>query len=139
MREIQTFQVGIKAFMVNGKGELLLMQENSGAWEIPGGRIDVGEELIPQTEILKREIKEELGPDIAYRILHPVTTWVRPNPSHFVFLIGFLCVKDSGTIIVSPEHKAYQWVSQKSWKQLPLASGYKEALEHFWKVYKSKA
>ncbi|OGD31569.1 hypothetical protein A3C91_04645 [Candidatus Azambacteria bacterium RIFCSPHIGHO2_02_FULL_52_12] len=136
MREIQKFQVGIKAFMVNEKDKLLLMQESRGVWEIPGGRIDVGEELLPHADILKREIAEELGEGVRYEISRPVTTWVRQNPSGFVFLIGFLCIKKSGDIVLSPEHKACRWVDAQSWQQMPLAPGYHNAIGQFWKAYK---
>ncbi len=137
MRAIQKFDVGIKAFLVNEHGELLLLQETGrDMWEIPGGRIDVGEELIPQTEILKREISEELGPEIRYQILHPITTWVRQKDSEFIFLIGFLCTKESGDIVLSSEHTAYRWVDRESWKQVPLAPGYQDAIERFWNAYK---
>ena len=62
MTAIATFEVGLKAFLVR-EGRLLLVRERIGErlWELPGGRFDGGEEQTPPVEILRRELREELG------------------------------------------------------------------------------
>ena len=58
-RTIQTFEVSLKAALFSD-GRLLLLQEaDTGYWELPGGRIDAGEERTPHDAILAREIAEE--------------------------------------------------------------------------------
>src|SRR3989344_4577267 len=52
------FQVSVKGLHFNDKGKLLMIQEDTGEWELPGGRIQKGEGL---TECLKRECFEETG------------------------------------------------------------------------------
>ena len=53
--------LAVKSFIVNNKGELLIIKRDSndvhcaGNWEIPGGRLDPGEDPF---EGLKRETKE---------------------------------------------------------------------------------
>lgn len=137
MRAIQKFEVGIKAFIINDKDELLLVQEHTGVWEIPGGRIDVGEGSAPLADILTREIEEELGTDIAYAIGAPVAIWVRNNPERTpIFLVGFLCKKLGGEITLSGEHQAYRWVTKENWQELPCAPGYHEAFVQFWEAYR---
>jgi len=55
-----------KAFIVHDR-KLLLVQKslddphNPGKWEVPGGRMDFGEDV---DEHIKREVKEEVGLDI---------------------------------------------------------------------------
>ena len=78
-RRIQTFYVGVKAFVLRGD-RLLMLQESLVPhwWELPGGRIDVGEEHLAPVDILRRELREELGDAFACTIGAPLFTWVRP-------------------------------------------------------------
>ena len=135
VREIQFFHVGIKAFIT--KGDQLLMVKGNHVdphWELPGGRIDVGEELLPAENILRREITEELGPDVRIDVKKPLLTWSRQlaNWDKYVYLIGFDCHYVSGDIKLSDEHTDYRWVNKTESLDLDLATGYKEALEKFW-------
>ena len=61
------YHLGIKAFIRNRKGEVLLLQVNQekfknptpgGYWDIPGGRVLNGHTI---EETLQREIEEETG------------------------------------------------------------------------------
>jgi ADP-ribose pyrophosphatase YjhB (NUDIX family) len=67
--EAQKPQAGCGAAIRDGDGRLLLIQRltepESGAWGLPGGKIDFGE---PAKTTARREIAEELGIDI--EILH---------------------------------------------------------------------
>lgn len=134
-REIQLFQVGIKAF-ITYQGKLLMLQENSSAklWELPGGRIDIGEESLPPRQILLREIHEELGLEFKVEVGRPCATWtrIRPGLPH-IFLVGIECSYTSGDISPSGEHLSYRWVTQQESHNLPLAEGYRAALDQFWK------
>jgi 8-oxo-dGTP pyrophosphatase MutT (NUDIX family) len=127
-RAIQTFQVGIKAFVWNEE-RLLMVQENTHErlWELPGGRIDVGEESRTPAEILRRELAEELGPRFVCTIGSPRATWVRPpapKRPFSVFLVGLECSAAHGEIVLSEEHVAYRWVTRETWATLELAPGY---------------
>ncbi|PIQ68358.1 MAG: hypothetical protein COV91_04470 [Candidatus Taylorbacteria bacterium CG11_big_fil_rev_8_21_14_0_20_46_11] len=58
-------QVGVKIFLKNPKGEYLILKRSkerypkiNKLWDIPGGRIESGFDLI---ENLKREVREETG------------------------------------------------------------------------------
>ena len=136
VREIQKFHVGIKAFILNGQEELLLLRESStGQWELPGGRIDVGEELVPQEKVLRRELAEELGPDVQVKVGPLGLTWVRERkPGDFVFLVGRLCRFESGVPRLSDEHDAWAWVGARELEGVELAHGYREALAEFWSL-----
>lgn len=133
-REIRRFHVGLKAFLLDAAGRLLLLREaTSGLWELPGGRIDVGEEFLPQERILRREFREELGEDVRIEIGPLALTWVRERaPGDFVFLVGRRCRLLGGRIRLSDEHSEFAWVDKSSWGNYDLAHGYREALREFW-------
>lgn len=51
------FQVSVKGMHFNSDGELMMIKEGD-MWELPGGRIQKGEQFI---DCLKREVFEETG------------------------------------------------------------------------------
>src|SRR3954468_4885429 len=116
MREVQRFQVALKAFAIDGD-RLLMVREADGdrLWELPGGRIDVGEENLSPIDVLLRELSEELGPEFTVEIGAPVTAWVRaPDPRRAmpVFLLGYRCRYTGGGIVLSAEHVEHAWTAQ---------------------------
>lgn len=52
------FQVSVKGMFFNEDNKLMMIQEENGEWELPGGRIKKGEDLV---DCLKRECLEETG------------------------------------------------------------------------------
>lgn len=53
------YRVSCKALIWNETGEkFLIIKEDNGWWELPGGAIDFGE---TPSECIKREVKEEMG------------------------------------------------------------------------------
>lgn len=134
-RPIQTFQVGIKAFVWHDE-RLLLVQESTAPqlWELPGGRIDAGEEGLPAATVLARELREELGSDFRCTIGAPCACWVRPaTPARPlpVFLVGLRCSAPGGVITLGDEHVAWRSVRRDEWAGLPLVAGYDDALAQF--------
>ncbi len=136
MRALQVFEVALKAFIVRDDA-LLMVREAAGEklWELPGGRIEVGEEHLPAGSVLRRELVEELGPSFHVEIGDPVATFIRPAPERnaFVFLVGFLCADPRGQIELSSEHVEYGWHSREACASLALAPGYEEALARLWR------
>ena len=65
MAEFDTFQVAVKGLHYKD-GKLLILKDDKGEWDLPGGRINYGESFI---EALQRECEEELG--VKCRILDP--------------------------------------------------------------------
>lgn len=72
--ENQLFQVSVKGLHFNENGELLMVQEDTKKWELPGGRIQEGESFI---DCLKRECLEETGLDC--EVLESQPTIVYPT------------------------------------------------------------
>ena len=73
----QLFQIGIKAIIRNDKNQILLLK-NKDYWDIPGGRMDQGEDI--ETTLL-RELNEEIGVNhIAQKQLWDVVKSVKQLP-----------------------------------------------------------
>ena len=138
LRTIQTFEVSLKAAIFRD-GKLLLLQEaDTGYWELPGGRIDVGEEWLPHETIRIREITEELGSTFKVRWLDQSLSWVRQRPTDNVYqvLIAQLAHFESGAEQLSAEHRDRQWTTPADWPALalPPLSGYGDALPKIWQL-----
>jgi len=139
MRELQQFQVALKAFILDAD-RLLMVRERDGAqcWELPGGRIEVGEESRSPLTVLRRELGEELGAAFACEIGAPAAAWVRPpdppRRKSAVFLVGYRCGRPAGAIALSDEHVESRWVTRAESLRLDLAPGYAAALEEFWRA-----
>jgi 8-oxo-dGTP pyrophosphatase MutT (NUDIX family) len=136
MRAIQTFEVSLKAAIFRD-GRLLLLQEaDTGYWELPGGRIDVGEEWAEHADILAREIGEELGAAFRVALRDAIVTWVRQRPTDgvFQFLVARVCDSASGAVMLSGEHQAFRWTTPEDWGRLalPPRSGYTDGLQRIW-------
>jgi 8-oxo-dGTP pyrophosphatase MutT (NUDIX family) len=133
MRRIQTFEVSLKAFILRDDRRVLLVREaDTNFWELPGGRIDVGEEWLAHDEILARELREELGPDFAATFSAIKDTWTRRRPTDGVFqvLVATHAKDPRGPISLSDEHAAMAWVSHAELADYPMPqeSGYAAGL-----------
>ena len=137
MRELQRFQVALKAFVIDGD-RLLMVREGDGGrwWELPGGRVEVGEESQELIGVLRRELREELGPAFRVEIGELLTGWVRPpDPPRRkdpVLILGYRCRPVAGEVALSEEHVEYRWVTREESGRLPLAPGYAAALQAYW-------
>ncbi len=60
----QCFHVTVKGLVFDDRGAVLLLREQSGAFDLPGGRLEHGESF---DACLERECREEMG--IACRVL----------------------------------------------------------------------
>jgi ADP-ribose pyrophosphatase YjhB (NUDIX family) len=75
-------------------------------WGPPGGRLRRNEH--PEHGLI-REIYEETGLQVI--ITQPVTTWFGKFHNEYLLSIDYLCINPTGTVCLSVEHKAYDWVS----------------------------
>lgn len=116
VNEKDTYFVAVKVFLEKD-GKLLILKDNFGDWDLPGGRIkqDEFETLLPQ--IVERKMREELGSDISYSIGQP-TIFMRHerveavpcNPTVRIFALGYRATLQSGEIVLSPRHTEMKWV-----------------------------
>jgi 8-oxo-dGTP diphosphatase len=66
------YRVSVKALVLDEQKRFLLMKEENGMWDFPGGGLDFGEE---PTDSLARELREEAGFSVVS---------VAKNPSYFI-------------------------------------------------------
>ena len=117
------YQISLKLILKNGKGEVLLMKAQNkdtyaGFYDLPGGRINVDEFEVPLPDILRREVREEIGnvqydlnqhPVAVARHLIPASISVHKRDVHVLYLL-YKGLYKSGEVTVSREHTGLAWV-----------------------------
>lgn len=101
------FPVSIKAVLFTEAGEVVLLKNDRGEWELPGGRLDAGE--TPEL-CIAREIAEELG--ITATVGAILDSYVfEVIPGRHVFIVTYACHIDRAVggfaPVVSHEHVAW--------------------------------
>lgn len=143
MRAIQRFEVSLKAFVLRDGRALFVRESDTGWWELPGGRIDVGEEWEPHAAILARELREELGPQLRVALGPQVVSWTRQRPTDgiFLFLMARIGTVIGGDPVLSHEHSELAWLGPGDWTGLafPAVSGYREAMPALWRLATDRA
>ena len=114
VNELQpTFAIAVKAFIVNSRHQLLLIKRpdtavhKPGVWEIPGGRLEEGEDPFLG---LKREVLEEVGLDISITGPLSVHHFVRDDGQKITMLV-FVCTPFNEAVKLSSEHTHFKWLS----------------------------
>ena len=67
-----TYRISVKAAITDDAGRILLLKENDGRWELPGGGLEHGEDARGG---LAREIAEETGLTVERISDQPVAFW----------------------------------------------------------------
>lgn len=116
--------VSLKA-VISWKGRLPLLRNERDEWELPGGKLDLGEE---PAECLAREIREELAWDAT--VGEPFHSWVyRVFPDRHVFVLTFLATHDGDAApVYSHEHKELVLVTPDEAVALDMPEGYRTAI-----------
>lgn len=125
-KEHDYYQLSLKVIIKNDKDEILALGcppdgSFAGFFDFPGGRVDKHEFTTPLTDIIKREIKEEIG-DIKYKLnSKPVSVGRHllkskfsglPEDVHVLYLF-FEATYTGGDVSISHEHINYQWFDMK--------------------------
>lgn len=96
-----------------------------GLWELPGGRMEFGEQ--PE-ETLIREFSEEVGLEV--EPIRPLNTWtfLRDENTQIVG-ITYLCSFKGGEVRLSSEHLDYAWVTLQDLANYKLIPSIAEQIE----------
>ncbi len=118
------FPVSVKG-VVSIDGRFCLLKNERQEWELPGGRLEAGED--PQAACV-REIAEELGLDA--RIETIIDTWLYDiKGSGEVVIVTYACAPLSGVVPrLSHEHKALGLFAPDQIPTLNMPDGYKRSL-----------
>jgi 8-oxo-dGTP diphosphatase len=106
------FSFSIKVVIRDSQGRILLIRRsasshgNPGKWEFPGGKADPGESF---DKALLREVDEETGLHI--RLQHVVGATEMELPERKIAYLLMDASLESGTVRLSDEHEAFEWVS----------------------------
>lgn len=134
------YQVSLK-LLLHHEGKVLILRTEENDIDLPGGRIEKGEESIPFQKILSRETKEELGSGMRYTIKRPLFLYRGLSQHSFwVFVVVYEAEYLGGKIKLSNEHKSYEWIdAQKTnFKRSDFAAWDREKYLAFREYFASK-
>lgn len=110
--------VTVSGLIENDEGKILMIKSPDRGWEIPGGQVEVGEDLI---QALKREVKEEAGIDIEVGNLRTVSSnlenRVQPDgisPIGSIVNMAFTGKAISGKLTTSEESLEVAWFDREN-------------------------
>ncbi len=123
-KPVHNFEVGLKTFLKKESTFLALKDAYSEFWDIPGGRTQPDEINMPATECLRRELLEELGLNIGFKIRNIFDVFkfqVAPGnklvPNINLFLVFYSCDFTGGDIVINEESLKFEWLSKESYRQ----------------------
>jgi mutator protein MutT len=118
------FPVSVKGVVLVGARTLLLRNERA-EWELPGGRLEAGED---PAGCVVREIREELAIDVAVGEL--LDCWLyEVLPGHEVVIVTYGCrYEGAGEVQMSGEHQAVGLFGLDEIAALPMPEGYRRSI-----------
>lgn len=118
------FPVSIKGVLpINGA--VVLLKNERDEWELPGGRLEAGEDPM---DCVVREIREELGLDVT--VAGIIDSWTyEVLPGQEVVIVTYGCQLDGhDEIEISAEHKEVGLFSPDALAGLPMPEGYRRSI-----------
>lgn len=124
-----TYFVAVKIFLEKD-GKFLIMKDNFGDWDLPGGRIKKDEFDVPLEDVISRKMSQELGALVQYEIIKPITFFRHErveaapgNPTVRIFAVGYQASFLSGEVKLSGRHTEMLWVDPKTFKPQDYFTG----------------
>lgn len=127
--------VAAAGIVLNENGEVLLVNTYQDSWVLPGGEVEVGENLV---DAVKREIFEESGIEVevgevfcisSNTCTYPGYNGVKTVPTKVIF--DFICKEKSGILRGSDENSVSAWVPQDQVLDLIKAPSNRERFQAF--------
>jgi 8-oxo-dGTP pyrophosphatase MutT (NUDIX family) len=118
------FPVSIKGVLVEA-GRVVLLENDRDEWELPGGRLEPGED--PET-CLAREFAEELGAVVD--VAGIIDCWVyEVLPGREVVIVTYGMERcDREELRVSDEHRRFGLFNLHEIEALPIPEGYRRSI-----------
>jgi ADP-ribose pyrophosphatase YjhB (NUDIX family) len=130
----------VAAVVFDDQDRLLLVRRGKepgkGLWGIPGGGVELGEQL---DEAIKRELREETGLKVKpIDIITVVDRVYRDDDGlirfHYI-IVEFLCRAGNGVPRASDDVDRALWVSLEEARTYPLPSITQEVIEKAWDLF----
>ena len=121
-------RVEVVAAIIQKDNKIFCAQRNlsksmGGKWEVPGGKIEIGE---TREEALVREIREELDSDIV--VDKYIMTVEHDYPTFHITMHAYLCTLVKGELILK-EHNASVWSTKEELLRLDWADADKPIVD----------
>lgn len=118
------FPVSVKGVLFEG-GRVVLLENDRGEWELPGGRLEAGED--PATG-LAREIAEELDAEVVVEAI--LDSWVYEiQPQREVLILTYgVRRSDRRPLRVSGEHRRFGLFAPHELDGLAMPEGYRRSI-----------
>ncbi|MFC3053309.1 NUDIX domain-containing protein [Kordiimonas pumila] len=129
-KALKNMPVSVKAVVVSRDGKALVMRKYYGTVDLPGGRLEKGEDMY---SCLQREVFEETG--LTVKKFEFVCSWVKHSPDTgdrlmVVFETQLRSKAKNTTITLSDEHVWHQFmISDEAEELADMPPGYATALE----------
>lgn len=117
--------ISVKGVLIH-RARVLLLRNDRGEWELPGGRLDDGE--TPEAALV-REIWEETG--LSASVTSLVDAWIfEVTPGKKVLILEYACrLKGKRDVTISHEHNEHAWLSLANLQREPLPGGYVRGIQ----------
>ena len=116
--------ISVKGVLIEDS-QVVLLENERGEWELPGGRPEPGEDA---ATALAREFAEELGAEI---IVGPIVDcWnFEVLPGRHVTIVTYAVARaERGELMISDEHRRLGWFALGELGALPLPEGYRRSI-----------
>ena len=132
--EDQLFYVGQKA-LINRRSEILVLKDPFIGLDLPGGKIQEGEDDLNKSLI--REVKEETGLEITvgspFSRLSFNLRSSHKNAGKKVYLVVFECRYLSGNVKLSNDHSEFYWLNKNNFNKVEDNSDIYSCLRKYFK------
>jgi mutator protein MutT len=130
--------VGVGAVIFEGDRVLLVRRGQApmkGSWNIPGGRVELGETL---EAALAREMLEETGVEIdigpVVEVLDRMQTGENGQIEYHYVIIDYLCTARSDAVVAGSDADAAEWVALSALEARGVASKAIEVIQKAWRM-----
>lgn len=117
-----------KVFLRDGD-KLLITHDIFGDWDLPGGRVQIGEFGGSHQDVIHRKMAEELGDDVKYELGDFQTIFQVTRHEHNldkevqILALGYAAVYRGGEIKLGDHHDKMEWVNVTSFNPANYFTG----------------